>query len=340
MPADTQVKAQGADIRFAKMDGTHLAYQIERWVDGVNDKDTADIWVKIDTVFGNSDAQFINMYWGKSDAVDSSNSGNVFATGNGFVGVWHLNTTGTGSRPDATSNGLSATTNNYNSSVSKPGYIGNSDSLNGSNQYLSLPSGMSNWSNGITYYCWAYPTSSGSAARFMDFGNGQQSDNIIFSRNGTSSNLCVQVLNGSDYGGQIIENTGALVNNQWGHYAFTVNGTCVKIYKNGVYVGGGTSTQTINNITRNNNWFGRSAWECAPYNDAYYKGKYDEIVLSNVERSADWIKLCYENQKQNQAFATIKDVSTFYLTDDGRGTRIQKNQVQVDFSGNSFWLKK
>jgi hypothetical protein len=86
----SQVKAQGADIRFAKADGTHLKYQIERYVDGASNQDTADLWVKVDTIKGNDSTQHIIMYWGKSDAVDSSNATAVFDTANGFVGSWHL----------------------------------------------------------------------------------------------------------------------------------------------------------------------------------------------------------------------------------------------------------
>jgi hypothetical protein len=108
----SQVKAQGADIRIAKTNGTHLKYQIERWVDGTNNSDTAEIWVKIDTVKGNDSTQHVIMYWGKSDAIDSSNANAVFDTANGFAGAWHLNNNPSGTAPqilDATKNALSGT---------------------------------------------------------------------------------------------------------------------------------------------------------------------------------------------------------------------------------------
>ena len=55
--------ANGADIRFANSKGIHLPYQIERWVPG--SLDTAEIWVLLDTVFGNNATQAFTMYWGK-----------------------------------------------------------------------------------------------------------------------------------------------------------------------------------------------------------------------------------------------------------------------------------
>jgi hypothetical protein len=41
----SQTSAGGADIRFAKTDGTHVPYEIERWVDNTGNNDTAEIWI-------------------------------------------------------------------------------------------------------------------------------------------------------------------------------------------------------------------------------------------------------------------------------------------------------
>jgi len=45
--------ANGADVRFAKANGTHLKYQIEQWNSATK---TAAIWVLVDTVKGNEPA--------------------------------------------------------------------------------------------------------------------------------------------------------------------------------------------------------------------------------------------------------------------------------------------
>lgn len=76
----------GADIRFANPDGKHLPCRIERWDAALH---KAEIWVRIDTVFGNDSAQLIKMYCGKSDAALWT-GGNVFDTAAGFAAVWHL----------------------------------------------------------------------------------------------------------------------------------------------------------------------------------------------------------------------------------------------------------
>ena len=72
----------GADIRFAKSDGTHLPYEIERWDAAGN---LADIWVLVDQVLADDNTQFIRMYWGNDTCSDSSNSEAVFATSNNFA---------------------------------------------------------------------------------------------------------------------------------------------------------------------------------------------------------------------------------------------------------------
>jgi hypothetical protein len=37
----------------------------------------------------------------------------------------------------------------------------------------------------------------------------------------------------------------------------------------------------------------------------FFYGSLDEIRVSRVQRSADWIKLCYENQKRDQVVCTF-----------------------------------
>ncbi|MCX7725697.1 MAG: DUF2341 domain-containing protein [Chitinispirillaceae bacterium] len=83
----TQAKEKGEDILFTKNNDIELPYEIERW-DITNKR--ADIWVKVDTLFGNNSLQTILMYWGNSNANARSDGRKVFDTTCGFMGVWHL----------------------------------------------------------------------------------------------------------------------------------------------------------------------------------------------------------------------------------------------------------
>jgi hypothetical protein len=82
----TQAKTKGEDLRFAKSNGVPLAYEIEQWDAS---QGSAVIWVNVDTVYGNSSSHYFTMYWGAS-AGPASNSAAVFDTTYGNRGVWHL----------------------------------------------------------------------------------------------------------------------------------------------------------------------------------------------------------------------------------------------------------
>ena len=86
-----QAKDQGEDIRFSKMDGALLPYNIETW-----DKagKTAAIWVLVDEVKGNDNTQSFLMHWGNPAAGSASNPKAVFSMTDGFMGVFHLNEEG------------------------------------------------------------------------------------------------------------------------------------------------------------------------------------------------------------------------------------------------------
>ncbi|MBD3322312.1 MAG: DUF2341 domain-containing protein, partial [Chitinivibrionales bacterium] len=95
-----QAKGNGDDIRFSKSDNqTAISYEIERW-DSANQ--VAEIWVKIDTVFGNSNIQNFEMYWGNASASSQSNGAAVFSSSYDYEGVWHLDEDGSAQRADAT----------------------------------------------------------------------------------------------------------------------------------------------------------------------------------------------------------------------------------------------
>ena len=40
--------------------------------------------------------------------------------------------------------------------------------------------------------------------------------------------------------------------------------------------------------------------------ERFFNGKIDEVCMANVQRSADWIKLCYANQRPGSGFITFK----------------------------------
>ena len=291
-------QSAGQDIRFLDADGvTWLDYSIERWSQSA---DSGEVWVKIPKIPGNSASGFITMYYQQASGVtipDGQCESCVFNSKNGFVGVWHLNTSGTGARPNSVSGGNNATTVNYDNNEFTGGVIAGADSLDGGSpgDYLDLGSGYADFTNGITYSVWAYPTSAANWSRFLDLGNGQTSDNIILSRNGTGTDVANDLYLSGNKDGWITSSTASIALNSWQHFTMTLdNSKNMKVYQNGALVGTGTMATYLKNITRNNCYIGKSNWP-----DAYYQGRIDEPELANVARDANWIKLAYQNQRRD-----------------------------------------
>ncbi len=85
-----QAQANGNDLRFIRVNGKPLEYQIEKW-DSLARK--AEIWVRIDTIYAKNANQNLQMFWGQANALAMVNRNPIFDTANGFSGVWHFSET-------------------------------------------------------------------------------------------------------------------------------------------------------------------------------------------------------------------------------------------------------
>ncbi|MBN1130510.1 MAG: DUF2341 domain-containing protein, partial [Chitinispirillaceae bacterium] len=278
----------GADIRFAKSDGRHLAYDIERWVDGASDKDTAEIWVKLDTVRGNDSTQFFRMYYGKSGVTGRSNSGAVFNESNGFSGVYHFSP-GSGAMNDATGRNPALNAG----SVQTTGPIGSARGFNGSSQYLTLGTGF-----GLNP---AYMT----IAAWVNGASFPETINNICSRSGTpayrlavnsTAKPVAQISSGAT---QTATDAGTIATSSWHHLVFSYDGSMLRLYRNGTQTGSTPGSGPITPVPSDTTFIGKGN------TGQYWNGLIDEIQISATDRSPDWIQLCYENQKQSQALVDI-----------------------------------
>jgi hypothetical protein len=295
----SQARADGRDIRFAKRDGKPLPYEIERW-DAA--RKAAEVWVKVDSIKGNDASQAIRMYWGNAGAPDSSNPSAVFGAGNGYVAAWHLTGAGTAARPNAVSGGNPAAAVNYDGDENAAGVIAGADSLDGAaaGDYLDVGDGYADFTGGLTYTVWAFPTAVKQWAHVLDLGNGEGIDNIILNRNDTTTALGFHDWAGTA-SSQVTTANGQWTLNQWQMFGVTVSGRNVKLYRNGTQILSDSLPFPIANVARTMCFLGRSNWS----RDQYYQGKLDEPELSNRTHSADWMKLLYLNQKPGQALPVV-----------------------------------
>ncbi len=313
-----QANGKGQDIRFAKAGGAPIAYEIERW-DSVHA--AAEIWIRADTVRGNADGQTLRMFWGNPAAADSSNAGNVFRSGDNFVAAWHLNSAGTAARPNAVTGGNPAVPVAYNGDEARVGIIAGADSLDGADDYLDLGTGYSQFAAGFTYSAWVFPTAVRKWAHVLDLGNGTGKDNIIVNRVDVSNTLGFTNWTGGSSHSKTVPNQWAL--NQWQFLTVTMTGKNVRMYKNGAQILADTLADVITAVTRAADFIGRSNWTA----DQYYQGMIDEPELSRTARSADWIKLAYQNQRAGQNLVIVKPADCTAKLSVPRDTTVSEGEI-------------
>ena len=86
-------------IWFTSADGaTIYPHEIDKW----DTSGDSFVWVRLPEL---KKGTTFKMHWSDSSGDVQSASGNVW---DGYVGVWHMNATGTTAEPDSTANGLNA----------------------------------------------------------------------------------------------------------------------------------------------------------------------------------------------------------------------------------------
>ena len=288
----------GNDIRFTKSDGMPLSYEIERWNAS---SQAAEVWVRVDTVFGDNNSQFITMYWGNPNAASTSNSAAVFDTAAGFQGVWHLGESG-GTSPDATKNHYDGTPSNP-APAQASGIIGNSQQFDGASTYISAAgtaSGKLNFSSTASYSvsAWVYvDTLDTLFQKIVEKNNVQYKLQIDQFKYWSFSELD----NANEY-----EMTNAPASaKEWVYVAGVRAGAMQYLYVNGQCVNStitygpysGTRDTTTDVVIGNSSG---NPLGC------FFKGKIDEVRIQSTACSADWIKLCAMNQKADDALITIR----------------------------------
>jgi hypothetical protein len=302
----SQTQTGGVDIRFAKADGTHLPYEIERWVDGAGNNDTAEIWVCLDTIYGNSTTQYIAMYWGKTGVTSMSDPSMVFDKSNGFVGVWHLHNDpggGNGAIRDATSNANNGTaTGSMNSSNLAAAVVGKGFEFDGNDDGGTVPYATSlDITNAITISAWIKPDAGNGYRRICSKSHTSDNDPwSMYSLNFDDASHIRGELNVS--GNQYVQGSSEVSSGAFSYIVYTFDNTTMRLFLNGA--ADGSVTDRSGAIATNTQPFtiGKTG-----YNSNYFDGIIDELRLENVARSADWIRLCHENQKANQSLVLVAD---------------------------------
>jgi hypothetical protein len=154
-------------------------------------------------------------------------------------------------------------------------------------KYLAFGSQTFNMSRGFSAVCqFAFTNGIGTWERIFDFGNGAGSDNILFSRNGTSTVLTFEIYNNNVSLGVL--NTPAVLNQNQVYTAIVVYNPSIGQYGTAyIYFQGATYSRTYTAAPRSLNrtltYVGRSNWGSDAYSNVNvnYLSVYNRVLTSD-----------------------------------------------------------
>jgi concanavalin A-like lectin/glucanase superfamily protein/uncharacterized protein DUF2341/carbohydrate esterase-like sialic acid-specific acetylesterase/parallel beta helix pectate lyase-like protein/glycosyl hydrolase family 141 len=271
----SQASSHGEDIRFSTAAGAPLPFQIEEWNASGGD---AAIWVRIPTIQGNA-RQEIRMHWGNPEARSASAGAEVFNGSSGYLATWHM------SEPVRDEVGALASTDAGTSDC--PGVIGRGRRFAG-RQGIRCGEAIAGFPSGdqpSTSEAWIRADQVNTD--ILAWGNeGGGSGTKIRMRLASPPHIKVD----SDFAD--VAGSSRLDMGRWIHVVHTYQRGDSRIYVNGRLDGRTAPRFAIKDTVRM--WIG--GW----YDDYSFIGDIDEVRISRVARSADWIRLEYENQKSLQ----------------------------------------
>lgn len=273
-----QARPDGADVRFTTVEGVRLAHQVEEWDAKAG---AASVWVRVPSIKGNSRLP-LRMYWGNAEAPSTSDGKAVFNESNGYLSVWHM---GEAVRDDVGT----LTTRDLGTTPAK-GVIGGARHFDGKARVLcgdkitTYPTG----DRPHTTEVWFRPEVTNST--LIGWGNEKPQGKVVMQFRGPP-----HIRMDCWFSGANVETTGLINLNEWVHVAHVCQRGDSRLYVNGVLAGLSTSKGSPLKIASPVGlWIGN--W----HNHSQFKGDVDEVRVSHVARSADWMRLQYENQKPMQ----------------------------------------
>lgn len=286
----------GADLRFSDATRTlELNYEIEEW----NTNGSSFVWVQVPTISHSND--FVYAYWGcLTNAPPYATNGAIWA--DGYAGVWHLkedrSSTG-GVRTYRDSTAYRNDGDDFVAATGKVGQVNGGQQMDGVGDYIRvLDTGSAlRPSNQITVSVWIRPRVNLDGYKRMVERLYSESWYLGSKVAGNPNGVSVWITNAADVAttANNVYGTGT-----WSMVAFTYDRLAptnqVRIYVNGVLRGQGNCTNVLRGLGPDLRF---GAYKAGGY---AFDGSMDEVRMSSVPRSSNWLWACWLNQASNSAF--------------------------------------
>ncbi|MDD5675402.1 MAG: DUF2341 domain-containing protein, partial [Chitinivibrionales bacterium] len=345
-----------SDIRFAKADGTTpLPYFIERF--DPTALDSIAIWVLMDTVKGGASNQ-ITMYWGNASAVTKSSSSSVFDTAKGFELAMEFPQGGANAQfTDQTQNAFAG----KRSGQPVPKKIG---SIIGQGMYHSGDGNVAIGSitsptpqlepASLTVSAWvkrdgyrsfyprvvSYDDGAGVAHSYAIAENTQSNyTSLIVTDTITTQPTHVEFTrrdNPDSNGNAYIGSTSAILQDQkWTLLTGTTDAATgiMNFYFNDSLIGTLTDMGPIDYPAAPKG--GDHYFNIGGYSQNTFKGTIDDVRLLRVAKDADWVKLSYLTQKEDQTIVSIPAVGVLMP---GKSSRQYSLQVTPTYRNGQLFI--
>jgi hypothetical protein len=220
---------------------------------------------------------YIWMYYNNSGATDVTDISGTY--NDDYVGVWHLDETGSGTRYDSTSYNNDATTGGYNGDEAVIGKVYGADDFDGTNDYVYMHSVTTDLDDIFTVSLWMRAGSASDAglAGFHSSTGGSNRWRLEM----VADNANIETGSG----------TTIISDGKWHYLVGVTDGTKSMLYVNGQL--------ELDNIAATTN-LGDSdlaslaqEYDSGPVTSDHFDGTLDEVKISRVVRSASWINAQY-----------------------------------------------
>lgn len=281
----------GEDLRFIDEDGsTVLDHEIEVW----NKSGESVVWVNVPQIDATSTSDYIMMYYGNSGAPDGQDAQSVWDTN--FFLVWHCNQQPIGGEEDildSTGSPCNGKSKNMESGDMVSGYIGFGLDLDGSNEWIDPDEDPLD--AGFFHDLDTYQT-----VEMWIKADDTSSDQTLFEEGGSTNGLLVginadNVRFATRNGGSQVTVSTAFNDTASYHYIADVfdNGNLIS------YIDTSPQSQgagyTIGSHSGEPGVGGSADSDAVGHSGAgyYFDGIIDEVRMSDVARTADWIAAQY-----------------------------------------------